>query len=504
MPSGELGGSLDRSGTFSGSQPALSVAFPIATTQLLYLLLGCFALHVLLRCVVSETAGIDDVDQVLRAQIWSWGYGPQPPLYTWLTKIFLNVFGYSVFSLLLLKELLVFSIYGLVFASARQLTRSNLCAVAATALLQANFSIAWEAHRELTHTVLVSAMSVATIYFFLRLAPDRWTSYLWFGTCSGLGMLSKYNFVILWVALWLSAFSIRELRPVLLNRRMLGALFIAGVICLPHFFWVFQHRELAFSSVQKLKIATNWNWTQLAAVLGKWILAALAHIGPMLAIVALVFGQGFKRFSNATTGQTLLWRTIWWVVILVTANIILFRVTGVRDRYVQPFFVWLPILIVASLRQPVSSRRVALLLGLSVLAAGVILLVAPGRVLLTEWLRKKEVLNTPFRKLAQDLTPAIETADCVIAENHTLAGNLRLWFPNKLVLDPEVGPLFASGSRKCLLVWNADNHPSPPAELLKFTKSFTGKDSLGPINAFQELLKYHHRRTIRLAAAEID
>src|SRR5689334_3228102 len=73
----------------------------ITPKRLFLLLIGYFAAQALLRGLVSEVAGIDDVDQILRAQIWSWGYGPQPPLYTWLTKIFLSVFGYNTFSLAL-------------------------------------------------------------------------------------------------------------------------------------------------------------------------------------------------------------------------------------------------------------------------------------------------------------------------------------------------------------------------------------------------------------------
>ena len=148
--------------------------------------------------------------------------------------------------MLLLKELLILAIYGLVYASTRELTRSHLCALAATALLEANPSIAWEAHRELTHSVLASACSIATIYFFLRLAPDRWLTYFLFAACSGLGMLAKYNFAILWLALMLGALSVKPLRPLLFNRKMLVALLIGLAICVPHFLWVLQTGNLRF------------------------------------------------------------------------------------------------------------------------------------------------------------------------------------------------------------------------------------------------------------------
>src|SRR5262249_1032672 len=135
----------------------------------------------LLRTVVSETAGIDDVDQILRAQLWSWGYGPQPPLYTWLTKLFLSAFGYSILPVVLLKELLILAIYLLVYANTREITGNHTCALVATAMLEFVPSIAWESHRALTHTILASALALATLYSFLRLPPNRWVNYLLFG-----------------------------------------------------------------------------------------------------------------------------------------------------------------------------------------------------------------------------------------------------------------------------------------------------------------------------------
>ncbi len=466
-------------------------------------LFGCCGLHALLRWAVSETAGIDDVDQILRAQIWSWGYGPQPPLYTWLTKIFLGTFGYSVFSMLLLKELLILAIYGLVYASTRELTRNHLCALAATALLSANPSIAWEAHRELTHSVLVSACSIATIYFFLRLAPDRWLTYFLFAACSGLGMLAKYNFAILWLALMLGALSVKPLRPLVFNRKMLVALLIGLAICVPHFLWVLQHRELAFSSVHKLKIVPPGDWLPVALGLTKWLEVTLSDVGPLLGVLALVFGKDVTRLAIATPRENLLWRTLFWILLLVTGSIVWFSVSEVRERYVQPLFVWLPVLLLAALRDRVSAGRATTLVALAAAVAIMIVLIAPGRVLLTERLGKNEVLNTPFRKLAQDLKPAVDKADCLLAENHILAGNLRLWFPDKLVVDPEVGPLFPPGARTAVVVWNASNKRELPRDLLQFAQAFTEKTTVEELSPIEELLKYHEHRTIRLGVVSL-
>ena len=506
MASGELeDSSLSLAGSWSRTRNSAQSFSSVTTVQLFTFLATCFGLHALLRWLVTETAGMDDVDQVLRAQIWSWGYGPQPPLYTWLTKIFLGTFGYSVLSMLLLKELLMLSIYALVYATARRITSNHLCGLLATVLLQTNFSISWEAHRDLTHSVLASAFSVATLYMFLCLKSQRWRDYLLLGFCFGLGILSKYNYVIVWLGLMVAALSLPEMRPLLFNRKMLVALLLMLAICAPHFVWFARHPELAFSSVWKLKMDTTGHWAAIARGLGSWGAAILGHAGPMTALVAVMFGMRLRgSFLGMTPEQRFAWRALLAILAIVTINIVVFRVTGLRDRYVQPLFVWVPVLLVCLVSDRISRLHLRLLVPVGALSVIAIMLAAPGRVLLTERLHKHEVLNTPFRRLAADLSPEAAKVDCLVAENLALAGNLRLWFPDKLVVDPEVGPLFPSGQRDALLIWDSAKSAEPPEELVRFAQAFTEQSKVVKTSICQEILKYHHLRTISLGMAVVE
>jgi hypothetical protein len=73
-----------------------------------------------------------------------------------------------------------------------------------------------------------------------------------------------------------------------------------------------------------------------------------------------------------------------------------------------------------------------------------------------------------------------------------------------IVLHPEVGPLFTTAPRRCLVVWNADRNAGPPPELLTFVKMFARADSIEILEPQQELLNYHHARKIRLGTALVS
>src|SRR5512137_2063125 len=75
-----------------------------------------FFLHATWRVLLTNSLELDESAQVLLAQTWSWGYGlEQPPLYTWLLRLFFNLFGLNMAALVFFKALLLLSTYYFVF-----------------------------------------------------------------------------------------------------------------------------------------------------------------------------------------------------------------------------------------------------------------------------------------------------------------------------------------------------------------------------------------------------
>jgi 4-amino-4-deoxy-L-arabinose transferase-like glycosyltransferase len=96
--------------------------------------------------------------------------------------------------------------------------------------------IAWESHRDLTHSVLVTSVSSGFLYVLMTLLhTGRMWCYFMLGLLLGLGALSKHSFLLFVAALLAAVLSQREVRGLLLDRRMLLACALAGVVDLPQF-----------------------------------------------------------------------------------------------------------------------------------------------------------------------------------------------------------------------------------------------------------------------------
>jgi lipopolysaccharide core galacturonosyltransferase RgtB len=508
--------------TTTASQPVSlpdARSFVPTARQFWLLLAGYFVLHVITRSLITEGAGIDEADQLVRGQHLSLGYGPQAPLYTWLMTLFLRAFGSSVFSLALLRELMLFGIYALTYLNARNLTRSHICGVVAALALQFYPTFVWESQRELTHSILASSMVLLMLLIFQRLQKDKLWIHLAFGFSAGLAILSKYNAGLVYAALILSALSLPSLRHRILNWRLFPALGTTALIVLPSALWMLRHRAEASSSMYKFGIHGAMPWLQAVKTgLWVWVETAGLHILPLLVLFGLLFcGPLFfklkatpprpsppppSRSASQVPEITLLWRVFLILNAFVVIAILCLKVTAFKDRWMQPLFVWLPILLILVAKPFLAGwrSRTFLLAGAFVTVA--MAFVIPGRLLFTEARGRRDVLNAPFRALAKDLSRPVESVDTIISNDYWLAGNLVLWFPSKAVysLDLNRPPEHVANA---LLIWDASRHAELPPALARFATNSIERNAL-PVPAYvEEKWKFHKSKAMKLGFVEV-
>src|SRR5438876_12418667 len=75
--------------------------------------------HLLLRLALSPSLIPDEAELALFSQSLAWGYSEQPPLYSWLVWGIVHLLGLSVFSLTLVRMLVLASVPLALYAAAR-------------------------------------------------------------------------------------------------------------------------------------------------------------------------------------------------------------------------------------------------------------------------------------------------------------------------------------------------------------------------------------------------
>jgi hypothetical protein len=412
------------------------------------ILIAYFSVHVFVRCAISPSLDYDESEQVFLSQCLCYGYNSQPPLYTWVQTGIFELFGYSVFSLAAFKNLLLCGTYLLVFATVRKATgHLGLAVIAAIGLLTIP-QIAWESHRDLSHTVAVTFATALAFYSVVSLASDgrsRW--YVLIGVAAAVGMLSKYNFAIVIAAMITAGLTTPSYRRFLLDRRMAIAAAIAAVLILPHAVWMSGHLELISSKTLTTMTTDQSNhWLQdVSSGFRALSVSTLSCCAITVAMFApFVWRRKYATLTidptEDTNGQAtmlLIERFLIGTAVVLCVLILSGNALEFKNRWLQPFVVMLPAYLVLRLRSIARADRcgmnricaMAVVLMISVLTATI------SRPLTSRYRDKYCWLNTPYKELASSLCgPAGKAPEIIVASDMRIAGNLRLQFPKSSVI----------------------------------------------------------------------
>ncbi len=479
---------------------------PLSQRTFFLILLAYFGLHTIVRTLISGTIDLDESEQLILTQKFSWGYGSQPPLYTWIQMVFFQVFGVSVFALALLKNILLFSIYVLTYFNVRLITRNHLCGVLGAVSLLFVPQIVWESQRDLTHSILCTVFAAMTLLIFLRLRINSSVHYFALGACAALGILSKYNYAAFSVGLLCSALALKSFRPLLLNKRILLSLATCVLMLLPHLLWATNNPDLLSSTAYKFHRQQSTSYLLSAAGgLLHLLIACVSYVVSTLAIIALIFGKKlFSKKEPATRDFTsLVLLKYCFVLTGLVVAVLFFNVTSFKGRWFEPIFISLPLL-VFHLGGPLVDGRIAkrfFVTGITVALST--LAVISGRIFLAETVHHTQLLNAPYRQLAKDLANTIPADALILAETKWVGGNLRLLFPNRNVIVPELARLYPATNRNCVAIWDATSREFPGARFKEFLSQTSGF-TLGekPILLEKEY-QFHREKKFRLGVLEL-
>lgn len=463
-----------------------------------------FSLQILWRVLLSPTLDYDEAEQAMLAQWLLPGYTEQPPLYTWLQHGLFSLLGHSVLAVALLKNVLLFFTYLFVFLAARQTLRTNRAAMLAAFSLLLIPQIGWESQRDMTHTVLLVCAAAATLWLMLGLLQRQlWSSYCFLGVCIAVGIMAKANYLVFLTVLLLAFATSATGRRVLCNRRAAAALALALMLSGPYLYWLVHHLDIFLATTGKFKQGKEYFYFKGPFSLLK---NSILFLGPLLLAFTAIFPTGWRRMKSAgqrSIEERLLTRYFAILVPALLVIILLFEVTYVKDRWLQPLLFVVPILLFARLDQnDISPRRRTWYLTTIAVAAVAVYLALVIRVVGAERMAKFCRLNYPIAAIAEQLERDGFDHGLIVSDDRFLAGNLSLAFPDSVAIIPGYGfAALAPPASRLAVVWKvSQNNQDVPKILQDFLKTHFGStpDTL-PIDTVTARYLYSENATVTFA-----
>jgi 4-amino-4-deoxy-L-arabinose transferase-like glycosyltransferase len=441
-------------------------------------LLGLYVgVHVAVRLLASSTLNADDAREAVLAQTLAWGYqARQPPLYDWMVWLAFRLFGVSLATLTLLKYAVLSLAYGSVYAAGRRMLGDARLATLAAFSLILLLPIGWLIHEDLTHSVTALAAGAGTLYLVTRLeASGTVVTYLALGATIGLGILSKFTYLLFVVVLLLTGLTVERLRRRILHPRMMLGLGLAAVLITPFAIWLWSHRsELLLLYVTRIREDRGQSyWRAAAHGVDVVLRTTLYYVTPLGLVVLAVFPGAYRRRRDGPVPPSETGRLVGRFLLAVVVLLVIVALAGNAFEYLKyrlliPVLFPLPLYLFSRVAEtPYGEGRLrryaACLLAAEILIiSGFSLRVRSGSLL-----GRPYELNLPYDVVASRLKEAGFEGGTAVVGAGRLPGNLRLRFPGARVISHEYPSYIPSpaAAGPCLIIWELEDPAAPPPDL---------------------------------------
>lgn len=302
------------------------------------LFMCCVALYftwqIVLRLVLGGALETDEAEMMVMTPGFRLGYGPQLPLYNWLQVALFSTLGTSLFTLALLKNLLLAGTYVLTFIGLRLWVPTGLAAIGALSLFTIP-DVAWEAQRATTHSNMLLLTCAATLSAFLWVAKTgRPAAFVALGIAVGLGGLAKYNYVLVPLCLICAGLTVPLIRARLLSVWAFAVPAIAGAILYFPYRWMVENPELAFSSTGKLAVEES---TSIRAEGVLKLLEGMAVLWVLPALIcAVIFAVWRMRPLRSADKQNAELQPLLWRATLIATFVVMIGVPAAGVGHITP------------------------------------------------------------------------------------------------------------------------------------------------------------------------
>lgn len=431
----------------------------LMTQRFPFFIVGYFVLQIIIRLATTNIAVLDESEQIMLSQYFSLGYNEQPPLYTWIQMGVFKLTGISVFGLSLLKNTLLCLTYVFIYKLGVLLMEDKLKASLSAVSLFLLPQMVWDAQVDQTHTVFLTTSTVLTVYLFFYIVKKEasWFYFLFFGISSGIGLLAKYNFVLVLIALGGVALYFPAYRKAFYKKALLLSILVAFCMVLPHFLWFISHLDVATNrTVERMNAGHTTNVVvNFAKGSGDLIFSIIAFLSPFWLFFILSFRKEFTWKLNTQARALIAYGVI--IFTLLFVMVALSGTTHIKERWLQPYLVIAPLFLFSQVATIDAkwSRRFMLL---SLIAPIVVALVVLIRPWLIDVRGKPTRASYPFEQVAYAMKqqlPHIEKS-LMYAEDKYIGGNLKLFFPEATVITPSLPNQPYVLSNNVVLFWEIE------------------------------------------------
>ena len=294
--------------------------------------------------VSNNNLPLDTIEALGWGDKFQLGYDKYPPLFPLFIELFYLIFGNQDWAYYFLSQLFVVSAFFIVFKFSEDFLKNKIHSLISILLLEGIFFYNFTTPEFNVNVCQLPFWSLTVYYCWKGLKQNDITSWFLFGLFAGLGILSKYLFIYLLIAI--DVFFIYLIINKKFNFKCLISLISFFIVLLPHLIW------LADNNYITITYALHRSGIEDSNFFINHISYPLIFLGKQIGILIPFFIMFFFIVSKLKIKINLKDKKL---IFLIAINIIplilifltsLFMGVKIRTMWVTPFYLFMGVLFV--------------------------------------------------------------------------------------------------------------------------------------------------------------
>jgi len=307
-------------------------------------LLSHFAIWVLIPAVSNNNLPLDTIEALAWGSNLDWGFNKHPPLSAFATEIFYQIFGSQDWAYYFLSQLFVVSAFFVVFKFSEDFFKNKIHSLISILLLEGIFFYNFTSPEFNVNVCQLPFWALTVYYCWKGFTKDDTKSWILFGLFAGLGILSKYLFIYLLIAL--DIFFIYLIVKKKFNFKCFISLISFFAVLLPHLIWLIDNN---FTTIT---YALHRTGIEESNFLINHISFPSIFLGKQIGILVPFFVMLFFIISKFKTKINFKDKKLIFLTVINVGPILLIFLTSllmgvkIRTMWMTPFYLFMGVLVV--------------------------------------------------------------------------------------------------------------------------------------------------------------
>ena len=216
----------------------------IEKTFILFLLLHLI-IWTLVPSITNSNLPLDTIEALAWGSNLDWGFAKHPPLSAFSVEIFYQLFGSQDWAFYLLSQIFVVSSFFIVWIFSNEFFKNKILSLISVLLLEGIYFYNFTTPEFNVNICQLPFWALSVLYAWKGFKDDKILDWILFGLFAALGVLSKYLFIYLLIAIDLFFFYMIVKKKV--NLKIFISLIPFFLVLLPHLIWLVENNYITIN-----------------------------------------------------------------------------------------------------------------------------------------------------------------------------------------------------------------------------------------------------------------